>query len=108
MLCYRGTTTEGGEDLPVALLKVTVPVVDHKKCETDYSNTTVSQDQFCAGLDQGGKDSCQGDSGGPIVDPTSKILYGLVSWGQGCAEAGKPGIYTDVGDVLDFIKSNMG
>ena len=105
---HRGTTSEGGQSLPKNLLKVTVPVVDHAKCEADYSGSTVSQDQFCAGLDQGGKDSCQGDSGGPIVDPSTKVLYGLVSWGQGCAEAGKPGIYTDVGDVLDFITANLG
>ena len=61
---------------------------------------------ICAGLTQGGKDSCQGDSGGPIVD-TSKVLIGLVSWGEGCAEAGKPGVYSRVGALLPFITSNL-
>jgi Trypsin len=47
-------------------------------------------------------DTCQGDSGGPMVIRQSGIganavvLVGIVSWGKGCAEFGKPGIYTRV------------
>ena len=61
----------------------------------------------CAGVEAGGKDSCQGDSGGPIVD-SSTTLVGLVSWGEGCAEAGAPGVYTRVGSsaIRTFITSN--
>uniref|UniRef100_A0A8C5U736 Peptidase S1 domain-containing protein n=1 Tax=Malurus cyaneus samueli TaxID=2593467 RepID=A0A8C5U736_9PASS len=42
----------------------------------------------------------QGDSGGPLAcqDPTSHhfVLYGITSWGDGCGERGKPGVYTRV------------
>jgi trypsin len=65
---------------------------------------------FCAGVQStGGKDSCQGDSGGPIIDKSTRVLLGLVSWGEGCAQAGKPGVYTRVGSssVRSFITANL-
>jgi Trypsin len=56
----------------------------------------------------GGIDSCQGDSGGPIVfkkSSTEHTHVGVVSWGDGCAVAGFPGIYSNVGFVNPWIKS---
>jgi trypsin len=61
---------------------------------------------FCAGVAAGGKDSCQGDSGGPIV-AANKALIGIVSWGAGCAQPGKPGVYARVGALSSFITSNL-
>jgi trypsin len=42
------------------------------------------------------QDACKRDSGGPLVAKfgTRLVLVGLVSWGQGCAEAKYPGVYT--------------
>jgi len=101
-----GTTTEGGS-IPEDLLKVTVPVVGRDACNSAYGAGQITDAMFCAGFDEGGKDACQGDSGGPIRDDASGALVGVVSWGQGCAQAGYPGVYSNIGALLDFVESNL-
>lgn len=55
--------------------------------------------------------SPQGDSGGPLAcqDPSSHrfILYGITSWGDGCGERGKPGVYTRVAAFTDWLSLQM-
>ena len=59
---------------------------------------------ICAGI--GEKDSCQGDSGGPLVD-VNRYLVGIVSWGEGCARDGYPGVYTEVAHFVEWIKETL-
>ncbi|CAG8974829.1 hypothetical protein HYALB_00000443 [Hymenoscyphus albidus] len=101
-----GTLTETANGLPARLQKVDVNVIARNTCAADYSGYTISNNMFCAGVNGGGKDSCGGDSGGPIVDASSKTLYGVVSWGVGCARPDFPGVYTRVGNYVNWINSN--
>lgn len=83
-------------------MKVSVPVTDRETCRSQYGAGEITDNMVCAGLDEGGKDACQGDSGGPLVDEQG-TLVGVVSWGQGCAQAGFSGVYARVGSFVEWI-----
>ncbi|VUC23479.1 unnamed protein product [Clonostachys rosea] len=101
-----GLTSESGSTLPASLLKVSVPVVSRSTCRSQYGTSAITDNMFCAGVEEGGKDSCSGDSGGPIVDE-SNTLVGLVSWGQGCAQAGYSGVYARLGSLITWVNANI-
>ncbi|MFJ8665903.1 S1 family peptidase [Streptomyces sp. NPDC093600] len=102
-----GSAREGGAQQRY-LLKATVPFVSDAACKEAYGSSLVPSEEICAGYDQGGVDTCQGDSGGPMFrrDNTGAwIQVGIVSWGQGCARPGYPGVYTEVSTFASAIKS---
>ncbi|CAG7837660.1 unnamed protein product [Allacma fusca] len=103
-----GSTREGGS-VSDDLRYVQVPFVSDEACRDAYSEDEVLSSMLCAGV--AGKDACQGDSGGPILcdgGSSSGTLSGIVSWGYGCARAGSPGVYTQVSQFRDWIKTNSG
>jgi trypsin len=102
-----GAIFEDGESSD-DLMMVSVPTVTNKECSRSYS--TITNQMICAGYVAGGKDSCQGDSGGPLVfkgrDKSFKLI-GVVSWGEGCAQPNKYGVYARVSSVYKWIKDNI-
>jgi trypsin len=99
-----GTTAFGTNNYPTQLRTVVVPCVDRATCNAGNAyNGQVLSSMFCAGAT--GKDSCQGDSGGPITNNDNATLIGIVSWGEGCGLANKPGVYARIGnaEIHDFI-----
>lgn len=95
------------------LRSVTLPVVSNAKCNAAYKSLTnrdsILDEEVCAGIERGGLDSCQGDSGGPLVAKVgdTPYLFGVVSWGIGCARPKVPGVYTRVAYHLDWLLSKM-
>lgn len=107
-----GYQSEGGEEGVSALLRyVDVAHVEPGICRRAYRKVLpVTQRMLCAGRE--GHDSCQGDSGGPLVgyqqDSAQGKLYGIVSWGLGCAQQEFPGVYTNVAAFRNWIDAQLG
>ncbi|KAJ8389569.1 hypothetical protein AAFF_G00118060 [Aldrovandia affinis] len=101
------------EDGPPAdtVMEARVPLLPQNTCKSALGKELVTNTMFCAGYLSGGIDSCQGDSGGPLIyqDRVSGRfqLYGITSWGDGCGEKGKPGVYTRVTAFSDWILAEM-
>ncbi|MFZ5910111.1 MAG: trypsin-like serine protease [Chloroflexota bacterium] len=98
--------TESSVGYPDELYEVSVPVIANSVCnDASHYNGDITDRMLCAGYDAGGKDSCQGDSGGPLVvwNSSQWQLAGIVSWGDGCAEPYRQGVYTRVSEFVDWI-----
>jgi MYXO-CTERM domain-containing protein len=104
-----GTLTEGAQTLPDQLQSVSLPIVANTAASTAY-NMTITADQLAAGVNNGGQDSCQGDSGGPLViyNGSEPMLAGIVSWGEGCARAGLPGLYARMASFAGWADGYAG
>ncbi|MFJ6567138.1 S1 family peptidase [Streptomyces sp. NPDC091292] len=103
-----GAATQGGAQQRY-LLKANVPFVSDATCQQAYGSDLVPSEEICAGyVQQGGVDTCQGDSGGPMFrkdDAGAWIQVGIVSWGNGCALPGYPGVYSEVSTFASNIAS---
>uniref|UniRef100_A0A8B9F788 Urokinase-type plasminogen activator n=1 Tax=Amazona collaria TaxID=241587 RepID=A0A8B9F788_9PSIT len=92
------------------LMSATVNLISQRKCKYEYYDSIrVTDNMVCAGDPMWETDACKGDSGGPMICEYDgrMMLYGIVSWGDGCAKKNKPGVYTRVTRYLNWIDSNM-
>lgn len=90
------------------LRKVTLPVVTYQDCIAT-TKQVITDNMFCAGYLDVNMDACSGDSGGPFVVHYrgTWFLTGVVSWGEKCAARGKYGVYTRLGNYLNWIRDTM-
>lgn len=98
-----GALSEDGGS-PNTLQAVDIPIIDNGTCDDAYPGE-IEASMICAGVPEGGIDSCQGDSGGPmVVDMDGELVQvGVVSWGNGCARPGQPGVYTRISHYASWI-----
>ncbi|XP_062058456.1 serine protease 56 [Lepus europaeus] len=95
-----------------ALREARVPLLSSDTCRRALGPALRPSTMLCAGYLAGGVDSCQGDSGGPLTcsEPGPRpreVLFGVTSWGDGCGEPGKPGVYTRVAVFKDWLQEQM-
>uniref|UniRef100_A0A8B9FBE8 Peptidase S1 domain-containing protein n=1 Tax=Amazona collaria TaxID=241587 RepID=A0A8B9FBE8_9PSIT len=108
--------------LAKTLQEARVRIINRSVCNKLYDNLITSR-MLCAGNLNGGVDACQnicfhwktvqscglfaGDSGGPLAcmgKGNRWYLAGIVSWGEGCARRNRPGVYTKVTALYDWIR----
>lgn len=108
------------ETLLSNLQYVRLPLVEQKTCEDFRSRaraetspnvfiSNITENMFCAGFQEGGKDTCTGDSGGAFALERDGRFWavGIVSWGVGCGEPGYYGVYTRISKYTDWINTVM-
>ncbi|KFO13516.1 Coagulation factor X, partial [Balearica regulorum gibbericeps] len=103
MVSGWGATHDRGSTLRF-LMKVRLPIVNMETCQRS-TDRLITDNMFCAGYTTEAAEACKGDSGGPFTVPyhNTWFLLGIVSWGEGCAEKGKYGVYTRVSNYIPWI-----
>ncbi|XP_013805990.2 suppressor of tumorigenicity 14 protein isoform X2 [Apteryx mantelli] len=104
-----GATMEGGIGATI-LQKAEIRLINQTMCNELLSGQLTSR-MMCVGFLSGGVDACQGDSGGPLVSVEASgrmFLAGVVSWGDGCAQRRKPGVYTRLTKLRQWLKEQTG
>ncbi|XP_071959544.1 uncharacterized protein [Antedon mediterranea] len=106
-----GYLSENDYTLSNELQDVDVSLLTNDDCgELLNSYNIITENMICAGDLAGGVDSCNGDSGGPLMCRSQEgtwDLIGIVSWGVGCAQPNRPGVYTRVSRFTEFIKDTI-
>ncbi|XP_017318527.1 plasminogen activator, urokinase a isoform X1 [Ictalurus punctatus] len=88
-------------------VQILSPIVCKRK---DYYGNKVTENQFCAASQKWTEDACHGDSGGPLLCEVKgrMFLFGVISWGDGCATKFKPGVYTKITNYNNWIAKETG
>ncbi|OCT59044.1 prostasin [Xenopus laevis] len=106
----QGVSLSGAKALQVGNVKI----ISRQTCNCLYhiapssdSLGSIQQDMICAGSAAGSVDACQGDSGGPLTCTVNgkSYLAGVVSWGDQCGAANRPGVYILISLYVNWIRS---
>uniref|UniRef100_A0A8C9CIB9 Serine protease 22 n=1 Tax=Phocoena sinus TaxID=42100 RepID=A0A8C9CIB9_PHOSS len=95
---------------PQTLQKLKVPIIDSAVCSRLYwrgaGQDAITEDMLCAGYLEGKRDACLGDSGGPLMCQVERtwLLAGVISWGEGCAERNRPGVYISLAAHRSWVQ----
>ncbi|KAJ7377583.1 Transmembrane protease serine 6 [Desmophyllum pertusum] len=93
---------------PTILLEAQVPLISRELCNIpEIYDGIIHERALCAGPAEGGVGPCQFDSGGPLACQERGLWYltGVVSWGIGCGEPNKFGVYSDMSVLSDWVKN---
>ncbi|XP_054990918.1 brain-specific serine protease 4 [Sorex araneus] len=99
---------------PRTLQKLRVPIIDADVCGRLYwrgaGQGAITEDMLCAGYLEGQRDACLGDSGGPLMCQVEGtwLLAGIISWGEGCAERNRPGVYISLAAHRAWVQRVVG
>ncbi|XP_028825804.1 plasminogen activator, urokinase a [Denticeps clupeoides] len=88
-----------------------VLLLPDKKCkEAQPDGSSFTKNMMCAASLNWKTDACQGDSGGPLVCEVQDriFIFGIISFGEACAEENKPGYYTRVSNYNKWIADKTG
>ncbi|XP_073493262.1 transmembrane protease serine 11C-like [Phyllobates terribilis] len=112
--CYVtgwGALVSEGPSSPT-LQQAEVKIISSNLCGSPQMyGYVIHPSMICAGYVEGGIDACQGDSGGPLVTTQNNgkwTLIGIVSFGYGCALRNKPGVYSRVTYLRNWINKHSG
>ena len=91
-----------------------LPIADHDKCIESTSPQymkDVTEYTVCAGDGTGTNDPCNGDSGGPLFcrrhSDDRYVVVGIVSWGEGCGQPRKYGIFAHLLKLVNWVHKQM-
>eukprot|EP00092_Neocalanus_flemingeri_P070662 GFUD01086752.1.p1 GENE.GFUD01086752.1~~GFUD01086752.1.p1 ORF type:complete len:329 (+),score=88.38 GFUD01086752.1:160-1146(+) len=95
---------------PPVLKELDLPILNNTECEASFKRAGYWEEIpdifICAGYRDGRKDTCEGDSGGPMAVLRQDGRYelaGILSWGIGCGQRNRPGVYTRVSTFRDWV-----
>ncbi|XP_061782693.1 plasminogen activator, urokinase b isoform X2 [Nerophis lumbriciformis] len=76
--------------------------------QDDHYGNKISDNMLCAARPDWSQDACEGDSGGPLACQVGRhfFLFGVISWGEGCAKELRPGVYTRVSNYNRWIQDH--
>lgn len=99
--------TQSQGPIPNILQEAQVPLITNEKCQQQMPEYNITNTMICAGYNEGGIDTCQGDSGGPLMCQQESRWYqvGVTSFGYGCAQPERPGVYARVTTFTEWIQS---